>query len=144
MNLVPWYPWIKLAHIAFVTCSGALFALRGVSLLAGARWPSRPAARVASVVIDTLLLAAGATLWWLLRLDPLRQPWLGAKLVLLVPYVLLGTWALKRARGRGERLLGLALALLVFATIASIALTHRPLGLWGGWAGSAASVAAAA
>lgn len=134
MNLAPWYPWIKQAHIALVTASGVLFALRGLALLAGARWPLRPAARISSVAIDTLLLAAGATLWALLQLNPLRELWLGAKLALLVLYVLLGTWALKRARGNGPRLLLLAAALLVFATMVSIAMTRRPLGLWAGLA----------
>ena len=130
MNLAAWYPWIKAAHIALVTASGSLFALRGLSLLAGAHWPSRPAARLSSVVIDTLLLVAGATLWAVLHLNPLRDHWLGAKLLLLVLYVLLGTWALRRARGTARRLLFFAAALLVFATMVSIALTRRPLGLW--------------
>jgi uncharacterized membrane protein SirB2 len=134
MNLASWYPWIKQAHIALVTASGALFALRGLALLAGARWPLRPAPRLASVAIDTLLLAAGATLWALLRLDPLRDHWLGAKLVLLVLYVLLGSWAFKSARGTAQRAALFAAALLVFATMVSVALTRQPLGVWRGWA----------
>ena len=132
MNLAAWYPWIKQAHIGLVAASGALFALRALSLLAGARWPMRPAARVSSVAVDTLLLVAGAVLWALLRLDPLRDQWLGAKLALLVVYVLLGTWALKRARSSAQRVLSFAAALIVFATMVSVAVMRRPLGLWAG------------
>jgi uncharacterized membrane protein SirB2 len=132
MNLAAWYPWIKQAHIGLVSASGALFVLRALALLAGAHWPMRPLARISSVAIDTLLLAAGATLWALLQLNPLRDHWLGAKLALLVVYVVLGTWALKRSRGMAQRVLFFAAAVLVFATMVSIALTRRPLGLWAG------------
>ena len=75
-----WYPIVKPAHVGLVAVSGALFALRGVGLLAGARWPQRLPWRIASVVIDTLLLLAGATLWAILRLDLAATPWLAAKL----------------------------------------------------------------
>ena len=132
MNLVAWYPWIKQAHIGLVTASGALFALRALGLLAGARWPMRAPARLSSVAVDTLLLAAGATLWSLLQLNPLREHWLGAKLALLVLYVVLGTWALRRARGTAQRLVFFGAAVLVYTTMVSIALTRRPLGLWAG------------
>lgn len=132
MNLVAWYPWIKHAHIGLVTASGALFALRALALITGAQWPMRPLARVSSVAVDTLLLVAGATLWGLLQLNPLREHWLGAKLALLVLYVVLGTWALKGSRGTAQRLVFFGAAVLVYATMVSIALTRRPLGLWAG------------
>ncbi|HET9821419.1 MAG TPA: SirB2 family protein, partial [Burkholderiaceae bacterium] len=96
-----------------------------------ARWPMRGAVRAAAVAIDTLLLVAGATLWALLRLDPLaRDHWLAAKLGLLVVYVALGTLALRRARRPAQRLAFLAAALLVFGTMVSVALARHPLGLW--------------
>jgi uncharacterized membrane protein SirB2 len=127
-----WVPALRQAHLALVIASGSLFALRGLAVLAGARWPQRPALRLGSVAIDTLLLAAGATLWTLLSLNPLREHWLGAKLLLLVLYVVLGTFALKRARGTGVRAAFLAAALLVFATMVSIGWTRDALGLWRG------------
>ena len=73
---------------------------------------------------------AGLTLWALLSLNPLRDHWLGAKLLLLVLYVVLGTWALKRARSTAARAVALIAALTVFATMASIGWTRHPLGLW--------------
>ena len=84
---IEFYPHIKLAHMALVAASGALFALRGAAVLAGQAWPLRTPLRMASVAIDTALLAAGAALWALLSLDPLRDAWLGTKLLLLVLYV---------------------------------------------------------
>ena len=97
MNALVWVPSIRQGHLALVVLSGTLFALRGLGVLAGARWPLHKVLRIGSVVIDTLLLVAGGTLWALLQLNPLRETWLGAKLVLLVLYVVLGSWALRRA-----------------------------------------------
>ena len=123
MTLAEFYPHIKSAHIAFVAASGALFALRGAAVLAGRAWPLARALRVASVAIDTLLLAAGATLWALLALHPLRDAWLGSKLALLVLYVVLGTVALKHRRAWAY-----AAALTCYLFMISIALAHHPLG----------------
>ena len=129
-TLAAWYPWIRQTHIALVVASAFLFTLRCVAVLSGAHWPMRTGVRVTSVAIDTALLAAGVTLWAVLQLNPLRDSWLAAKLMLLVLYVILGTWALKRSRTGVHRLAFLLAALLTLATMASIALTRQPLGLW--------------
>ena len=99
-------------------------------MLAGAQWPLHKSLRIGSVAIDTLLLAAGATLWALLSLNPLREHWLAVKLLLLVLYVVLGRWALKRARTTTTRGASLIAALTVFATMLSIGFTRHPLGIW--------------
>jgi uncharacterized membrane protein SirB2 len=132
MDALAWVPPIRQAHLAFVALSGSLFALRGAAVLAGARWPLRSGWRIASVVIDTLLFGAGLTLWAVLSLNPLRDHWLAAKLLLLVLYVVLGTWALKRARRTGTRAFAFAAALLVFATMLGIGWLRDPLGFWRG------------
>jgi uncharacterized membrane protein SirB2 len=75
-------------------------------------------------VIDTLLLAAGVTLWALLSLQPLRDAWLGTKLALLVLYVALGTLALKRRRAGAY-----AAALACYLLMVSVALAHHTLGV---------------
>jgi uncharacterized membrane protein SirB2 len=128
--LTAWYPQLKQGHIVFVTLSGSLFLLRGVAVLAGAQWPLHRALRIASVVIDTLLFAAGSTMWALLQLNPLHEHWLGAKLLLLVVYVVLGTFALRRARGTASRALFLIAAVAVFVTMIGIAIAHHPAGFW--------------
>lgn len=130
MDRWSWVVPLRQAHLALVIASGSLFALRAFATLAGARWPMHRVLRVGSVAIDTLLLAAGATLWALLSLNPWRDHWLGAKLLLLVVYVLLGTWALKRARTGAARAAFTVAALAVFATMVSIGWTRDALGLW--------------
>jgi len=124
------YAQLKLTHMALVAASGTLFALRGAAVLAGHAWPLRTTLRLASVAIDTALLAAGAALWSLLSLDPLRDAWLGMKLLLLVLYIVLGTLALKRAHAAA---FGAAIA--CFLTMVSVALAHHPLGALRGWLG---------
>ena len=123
MALAEFYPQIKSAHIALVFVSGSLFALRGAAVLAGQSWPMAKALRIASVVIDTLLLAAGVTLWALLSLQPLRDAWLGSKLLLLVLYVVLGSLALKRARAWAY-----VAAMACFLAMAAVARSHSALG----------------
>ena len=122
------YPQLRQAHVALVAASGLLFALRGAAVLAGKGWPMRAPLRWLSYGIDTLLLAAGGILWWLLSLGPVRDPWLGTKLLLLVVYIVLGSLALKRARSEPARRLAYAAALGVYGFIASVAVAHHPLG----------------
>ena len=123
MTLAEFYPQIKQLHVALVLASGALFALRGGALLAARTWPMRRSLCTLSVVIDTLLLAAGVTLWSLLSLHPLRDTWLGTKLVLLVLYIMLGTLALKRSQAWA-----FAAAIACYGFMISVALTRHPLG----------------
>lgn len=123
------YPWLLPLHIGLVTLSVALFSLRGWGVLAGQAWPMARWARGLAPVIDSLLLLAGGTLWWLLQLNPTQDRWLLVKLVLLIVYIVLGALALKRAPSRGAKALCFVAALAVVAFMAGIALTHHPLGV---------------
>ena len=124
------YPWLKPLHITLVTLSVSLFAVRGLGVLAGQAWPMAGWARGLAPVVDSLLLLAGGTLWWLLQLNPTQQHWLLAKLVLLIVYIVLGTLALKRAPTRAAKALCFALALAVVGFMVGIALAHHPLGVF--------------
>lgn len=124
------YPWLRYMHITLVVLSVSVFAVRGLGVLAGQAWPMRDLARGLSPVIDSLLLLAGATLWWLLQLNPWHNHWLGAKLVLLVVYIVLGSFALKRAPTRTGKALAFVAALSVVGLMASIATAHHPLGMF--------------
>ena len=128
MPLIDAYPLLKPLHITLVAASGLLFAARGAGVLAGRAWPMRPAWRHTSVVIDTGLLAAGVGLWTMLSLHPAQQPWLGAKLGLLLVYIVLGSLALKRAPSQAARGACYVAALAVYFWMVSIARAHHPLG----------------
>jgi len=129
------YPQIRLAHIGFVTASGTLFTLRAIATMTGARWSASKAARRASWLIDTGLLAAALLLLYVLQLNPFVVPWLAAKIVLLLVYIGLGTMALRRARSTSARIAWSIAALACFGTIVSIARAHDPLGFLRPWLG---------
>ncbi|WP_157267779.1 SirB2 family protein [Azohydromonas aeria] len=135
MALTEHYFLLKQAHVGFVYLSGSLFALRGAALLAGARWPMAVPLRIAAVAIDTALVVAALLVLAALQWMPLSAGWLHVKLALLVAYVGIGTFVLKRARSRLQRLLGWLLALAVFGFMISVARAHHPLGLLHGLAG---------
>ncbi|MBT9490562.1 MAG: SirB2 family protein [Rubrivivax sp.] len=128
-----WYLQIKAAHIGLVLASGALFAVRGALVLAGRGWAMAKPWRMTSYGIDTALLMAGVMLWAGLSLNPASSPWLGAKLVLLVLYIVLGSLALKRARSRRARIASFVGALAVYLFMVTVALAHHPAGLLHSW-----------
>jgi len=133
LDFVSWYLPPKTTHIGLVTASGLLFAMRGALVLAGRGWAMAKPWRMASYGIDTALLAAGVTLWAGLSLNPATSPWLGAKLVLLVLYIVLGSLALKRARSRRARIASFVGALAVYLFMATVALARHPAGLLHSW-----------
>ena len=129
------YPQILLTHILAISLSGSLFALRGLGVLAGARWPRAAAVRYLGYSIDTVLLTAALMLLTILPGAMFANGWLTLKLVLVVAYVVLGSFALKRGRTPRTRTICFVAALLVFATIIGIALAHHPLGWLLRWFG---------
>ena len=128
--MIEFYPQIKAVHIAMVLASGLLFSLRGAGVLAGMQWPMRLPVKLLSYTIDTTLLTAALMLFTILPHALFSNGWLTAKLVLLVVYIGLGTFALKRGRTRRTRALTYVGALCVFGFIISIARAHHPLGLF--------------
>lgn len=126
--MIEFYPQIKALHIAMAVSSGALFAVRGAFALAGHRWPHSLAVRVLSWTIDTTLLTAALMLFTMLPKELFANGWLATKIVLLLGYIGLGSFALRRARGRRGQAAAYVAALVVFASIYSIARAHHPLG----------------
>lgn len=126
--MLEFYPEIRSIHIAAVLSSGALFAVRGMGLIAGKRWPLSPPLRYVSYTIDTILLVAAISLVIILRQYPLVHGWLTAKVGLLVLYILLGIAAFKPGQGAGVRFGLWISALMVYAFIISVAQAHHPLG----------------
>ena len=128
--LIAFYPQIKFIHIFCVVLSGSLFALRGMMMLAGSQWVYHPILKRGSYLIDSTLLAAGIALAVMLHQYPFAQNWLTAKVLLLVVYIVLGVFALRRGRSRGSRAAYFAVALAVYLFIVSIAIAHDPRGIF--------------
>lgn len=108
---------LKTLHVLFVFLSLTGFLLR---LFWRWRRPQRLQLRWVRVlphVNDTALLATGLAMvvryhWW-----PWQQPWLAAKLLALLVYIVLGAVALRRGSGGAA-----VAALAVFAYIVAVAL----------------------
>jgi uncharacterized membrane protein SirB2 len=126
--MIEFYPETKLVHVAAVIASGGLFFVRGLAVQLGAGWAMAAPLRYLSYSIDTVLLTAALTLSSMLRQYPLAQSWVTAKVVLLVVYSVLGSFALKRGRTRAVRAACFAAAIGVYLVIVSIARAHHPLG----------------
>ena len=129
MTLSELYPVIRWTHIGLVLTSGTLFAVRGLGVLLGAQWSMTAGVRRLSYAVDTALLSAALLLLYILDLNPFAVPWLSTKIALLLVYIVLGTFALKRARTARMRLVFYIASLLCFAFMLTVARAHHPLGL---------------
>jgi uncharacterized membrane protein SirB2 len=127
--MMEFYPQIKWVHVAAVLVSGMIFLLRGILVQAGhQRIAMAAAVRYFSYSVDTVLLTAALMLLTILPGAMFANGWLATKLVLVVVYVALGTFALKRGRTPRIRNLCFVAALLTYVTMIGIARSHHPLG----------------
>ncbi|MFL6676254.1 MAG: SirB2 family protein [Massilia sp.] len=121
------YLLLKHLHMTCAALSGGFFLVRGQSMLAGSpllqwRW-----VRTFPHIVDSLLLASaiGLAIWS--HQYPGQMPWLTAKIVALVAYILLGSVALKYGRTKRVRAAAYVGALATFGYIVAVAVTRNPL-----------------
>jgi uncharacterized membrane protein SirB2 len=122
------YTDIRQLHIACVILSGSLFTFRGLLHVAGVTIVNHLAMRIASWLIDTVLLVAAILLTLIVHQYPFVHAWLTIKMLLLLLYIVLGYIALKRARTRRGRVVAFIAALLAFGLILGVAVRHDPAG----------------
>jgi len=123
------YSFVKLIHETTVALSFSGFFARGCGMLAGAAWIRARPARTLPHIVDTVLLLSALALAFELRINPLSEAWLGAKIVGLIAYVVLGVVALRPGRSKIVRGSAWVAALLVFGYIVSVAVTKDPRGI---------------
>lgn len=124
------YHLIKYVHELAALTSFALFILRGAWMLRDSHKLSLRWVKILPHVVDTLLLASAVALMLMLRQYPLSHAWLSAKLVALLLYIGLGMLALRYGKTKRMRAAAWVAALAVFLYIASVALSHNPLGFF--------------
>ena len=71
---------------------------------------------------DTLLLTAAIFLSVMSGFYPFVEAWLGAKVLLLVGYIIAGIFALKRGKSRQSKLIAFVIALLCILSIFGLAI----------------------
>lgn len=126
--MIEYYPQIKLVHVYAVFASGGLFLLRGLALNLGGQWAMAAPLRYLSYTIDTVLLTAALMLATVLHQFPFIHGWLTVKVLLLVVYIGLGSFALKRGRSARLRWACWLAAAIVYGFIISVARAHHPAG----------------
>ena len=123
------YAALKMVHVAAAILTISGFALRGFWMLTESPNLNLRAVKIVPHVVDSVFLLSGIGLIWLLHLPVLSQPWLMAKLIALVAYVLLGTVALRRGKTKRARTIAFVFAICTFAYIAGTAMT-KSMGSW--------------
>ncbi|NLC20794.1 MAG: SirB2 family protein [Halomonadaceae bacterium] len=121
------YFLIKHLHMTTAIVSIAFFIVRAWWSVREVALLQRRWVRILPHVNDTLLLVLGVMLTVMLSMSPHQHPWLAAKLLGLVVYILLGTVAIKRGRTPLTRGVTAVAAIAVFFYIYGTAITKNPL-----------------
>ena len=118
-------------HMTTALLSITLFLVRGYWMLTDNAILQHKVTRIAPHIIDTLLLASAIGLMFVIGQYPFVNGWLTAKLLALVAYIVLGTFAIKRGKTKAQRTIALVAALLVFVYIVYVAFSKNSLGFAG-------------
>jgi len=119
---------VKTVHVTFVALSFAGFFIRGIWMLKDLPLLQQKWVRISPQVVDTVLLVSAIILAVQLRMSPMEQPWLMAKIIALLAYIAVGLVALRFGRSKRIRLVAWLLGLVIFLYIVSVALSKSVLG----------------
>lgn len=121
------YLALKHLHMSFAALSGTLFLIRGILMLRRPDGVPAPKTMLdrSSHIIDTVLLASALTMVVWSAQYPFVVPWLTAKVIAVVAYIIVGAAALKRGKTKGIRAGAFVAALLIFGYIVKLALTKQ-------------------
>ena len=121
---------LKGIHMASAFLSVGGFMLRGFWMLQDSPLLRHRVVKTLPHAIDTMLLGSAVGMLIVLQVSPFATPWLLAKILALLLYIVLGMIALRFGRTRGERVAACLAALLVALYIVSVAATKSTAGLF--------------
>lgn len=107
---------------AFISIS--FFLVRGFWVFNHSEMMNKKWVRIVPHVNDTILLVSAIILAIGLQQYPFTHDWLTAKFIALLLYIVLGMFALKRAKEMKNKIVFFVLALLMFGYIVGVALTR--------------------
>ena len=119
---------LKAIHVSCAFGSIFGFGLRGYWMVVGHPALQHRATKILPHIVDSLLLGSALALLFTLHLSPLTQPWLSAKIIALLFYIILGLVALRFGRSRNIKVSAYLLALLCAGYIVSVAYSKSPQG----------------
>ena len=117
---------IKSIHMITAIATISAFLLRGYWMMVESERLQLKFIRIAPHIIDTVFLLSGIALIIKMQLNVFSEPWLLAKLVGLVTYIVLGTIAIKRGPTLQIRVIAFVAALATFAYIIGVAVAKSP------------------
>ena len=117
-------------HLTCVALSGLGFLLRGIWMMTESAMLQAKPVRILPHIIDTLLLLSALALAVITSQYPFVMPWLTVKLVLLLAYIGLGVFALRRGKTKSQRVMFFIAALAVFVFMISVAFSRSALGVF--------------
>ncbi len=129
------YLAIKHLHVTCVVLSILGFLLRSSWMLSGSALLRHRLTRVVPHLIDTVLLLSAIWLAVALRQYPFVAPWITAKVLGLLAYIVLGAIALRRGRSLWIRSVAVLAAVAVYLWIVSVALSKNAAGFLAGFSG---------
>ena len=97
------YMLLKHLHMTMAVLTLLGFILRGIWMFMESPKLEHKLTRILPHIIDTLLLGSAIGLVIITRLYPIEVFWVTLKIILLVLYIILGTFALKRGRTKTIR-----------------------------------------
>lgn len=81
------YIAIKHTHVMFALLSVVLFYTRTMSRFMSGKLASNKLVFIGSHILDTLLLISAVALLVVAGMNPLQQPWLTEKIILVIAYI---------------------------------------------------------
>lgn len=116
---------IKTIHVVCALLSISGFIGRGILMIKGSPLLKARLVKITPHVVDTVLLASAITLASQWGLSALQMPWLMAKIMALLLYIVLGSLALRPGRPQAVRILAWIAAIVTFVYIVSVAVTKN-------------------
>jgi len=110
-------------HVGCVVVTSTGFVLRRVLSFRDSGLLRSPMAQILPHLVDTVLLLGALGMVWIYALNPITTPWLLAKILALLAYILFGYLALKSRYPFRLRLFSGVLALGLLGYIVSVAIT---------------------
>ena len=123
------YNLLKLGHIACVVISGSLFIYRYARLHGHPNQHLPKALKVLPHINDTVLLSCAIGMLLLIGLNPFTTPWLLAKIVALLVYIVLGAICMRSLPGSRHQTVSFVAAISVFAYILLVGLSKQVMPL---------------
>jgi len=123
------YNLLKLVHVSSVVISGSLFIYRFVRIWSQPGRPLSKALKVLPHVNDTVLLASAVGMLIAASINPFTIPWLFAKILALLAYIVIGATCLRSAPGSRQQAMSFVVAISVFAYILLVGLSKQVIPL---------------